>query len=294
MLNVIVSYGVPAGLFALMLIAGTEITVADFARVAKHPRAVVIGTLGQFVVLPPLGLLLTAATAAGSFVSTSILLLSLCPGGAISNSYSYLARCNVSLSATITAAGTLLCLAGIPLWLEIMSGSTALSGLPDVPASRILLQLAIFMVLPMALGMVLLRMRSRFVARYRRTLRWTSLMLVLTILVATAWAVREDMAALARDIVLPATLFILGGMLLGRVLARGMKSEDAPVLVVESAVRNVGVALIIGRSLFDDVSFGRFATFLTGYFLIEIVIMVPYAHFVRTRLERHLAVPAVG
>lgn len=31
------------------------------------------------------------------------MLIALCPGGPISNNYCYLARCNVSLSATITA-----------------------------------------------------------------------------------------------------------------------------------------------------------------------------------------------
>ena len=291
MLHLIVSYAVPAGVFALMLIAGTDITAANFVRVAKHPRAVAIGALGQIVVLPPLGFLVTAATAAGSFISTAVLLLSLCPGGAISNSYSYLARCNVSLSATITAVGTLLCLVSIPLWLEAISGSAAFGvSLPNVLASKILLQLAVFMALPMTLGMTLLGVCPRFVEQRKRALRWTSFAIILAILLATAWAVRDDIATLARDIVVTAALFILGAMLLGRVMAYGMNLEDGPVLVIESAVRNVGVALIIGRGMFDEPSFGKFATFLTGYFVIEIMIMVPYAQVVRARLARRPAV----
>jgi bile acid:Na+ symporter, BASS family len=47
-------------------------------------------------------------------VATAILLIALCSGGPISNNYCYLARCNVSLSATITAVGTVLCLVSIP------------------------------------------------------------------------------------------------------------------------------------------------------------------------------------
>jgi len=291
MLHLIVNYAVPAGLFALMLIAGTEIAAADFVRVVKHPRAIVVGTVGQFVALPLLSLLVTAAIAAGPFISAAVLLLSLCPGGAISNSYCYLARCNVSLSATITAVGTMLCLVGIPLWLWAMCGST-FSSIPNVPASKVLLQLATFMVLPIALGMALLRVCPRFVERRKKALRRTSFTIVLTILLATAWAVRADIAALARDIVLTAALFILGAMLLGRVLAYGLTPEDGPVLVIESAVRNVGVALIVGRDMFDEPSFARFATFLTGYFLIEIVIMIPYAQFVRARLARRPAAQA--
>jgi hypothetical protein len=73
-------------------------------------------------------------------------------------------------------------------------------------------------------------------------------------------------------------------MLLGRLLAFALPPRDAPVLVIESAVRNVGIATIVGRILLDDNDFGNLAGFLTGYFMIEVVIMLAYAQFVRSRL----------
>jgi predicted Na+-dependent transporter len=142
MLKHVVDFGVPIGIFVLMLIAGTEIAVGDFVRLVKHPRPVLIGAFGQMVVLPPLSFLVAVTSAASPFVSTAVLLIALCPGGPISNNYCYLARCDVSLSATITAVGTLLCLAGIPLWLKFMSDSSAFDpGLLYLSASRILVQL---------------------------------------------------------------------------------------------------------------------------------------------------------
>jgi len=68
------------------------------------------------------------------------------------------------------------------------------------------------------------------------------------------------------------------------VMAYGLKAQERPVLVIESAVRNIGVALIVGRGIFDEQSFARFITFLAGYFIVEIVIMIPYTQFVRARL----------
>ena len=73
-------------------------------------------------------------------------------------------------------------------------------------------------------------------------------------------------------------------VLLGRLLAYGLSPTDAPVLVIESAVRNVGIATILGRLLFSPEDFGTFAGFLTGYFIIEILIMLPYAQIVRSRI----------
>jgi hypothetical protein len=56
--------------------------------------------------------------------------------------------------------------------------------------------------------------------------------------------------------------------------------------VIESGVRNIGVALIIGRSILSSESFGMFASFLTGYFIVEVIIMMAYARYQSRRLGR--------
>lgn len=140
------------------------------------------------------------------------------------------------------------------------------------------------MILPMGLGMILARTFPRALERQKVAFRLASFAIIFALLLATGWAVRDQAFTLARDIVPAAALFILGAMLLGQVLAYGMKPEEKPVLVIESAVRNIGVALIIGRGIFDEQSFAKFVAFLTGYFIVEIVVMIPYTQFVRARL----------
>lgn len=285
MLELVVDYGIPFCLFVLMTIVGTELVLTDMKRVAQHPRAVLLGVIGQLIVLPPLVLLIAALTGIGPFLTTSLLLLSLCPGGAISNYYSYLARCNVSLAATITALGTLCSLVSIPIWLAIIGRWTALqSQIVTVPTSTILLQLVLFMVLPLCLGASVRYVLPNLTRQSAVGLRWASLVIVLAILLAAMWSVRGNLYAIAGGIALSATLFILGAMLLGRLLAWGLQPKDTPVLVIESAVRNVSIAALIGRVLFSNEDFGNFAGFLTGYFIIEILIMLPYAQIVRSRL----------
>jgi len=287
MLKHVVDFGVPIGIIVLMLIAGTEMAIGDFVRLMKHPRPVLMGAFGQLVVLPPLSFLVVVTSAVNPFVSTAILLIALSPGGPISNNYCYLARCNVSLSATITAVGTLLCFAAIPLWLKVMSGSSAFDqGLLHSSASKIMAQLMVLMILPIALGMMLVRAFPQLVERQKVAFRLASFAIIFAILFATVWAVRDEVFTLARDIVLAAALFILCAMLLGRVMAYGMKPEERPVLVIEGAVRNIGVALIVGQSIFDEQSFARFVTFLAGYFIVEVIFLIPYTQFVRARLAR--------
>lgn len=287
MLEFMTAYGVPAGVFVLMLITGTEVATYDFRRTAKHPRAVLLGAVGQLVMLAPMTLVVAKMTALAPSIAAALLLLALCPGGAISNYYCYLARCSVSLSATITAIGTLCSLATIPLWLQTLSGFIALNhDMMQVPVWRVLVQLIAFMVVPMAAGMIVRRRFPAIVERNAETFRRVSFAIVLVILALTSWAVRGDIATVAGDIAIAAILFILGAMLLGKIMAYGMAPWEGPVLVIESAVRNIGVALIIGRNLLGDQAFGAFASFLTVYFTLEMVIMLGYSHFVRTRLGR--------
>lgn len=280
----VVDYGIPLGLFVLMMIVGTELKPDELRRVVQRPRAALLAVIGQLIVLPPLVIAIAAIVGLPAFLATSLLLLSLCPGGAISNTYSYLARCNVSLAATITTAGTVCSLLSIPAWLAIVARWTAGGhGFVTVPAATILTQLLLFMVLPLCLGFVLRRRWPDLIRRSSVRLRWTSLAIVLVILLAAAWSVREGLYVLAGRIAVSATLFIAGAMLLGWMLAYGLPPNDRPVLVIESAVRNVGVATILGRILLRNEDFGNFAGFLTGYFIIEVLIMLPYAQFVRSR-----------
>lgn len=121
MLQFLADLAVPGCLFLLMLIAGTEILHDDFLDLPNNSRSIIIGALCPLIVLPPVVLAISALVSPLPVVAAGLLLLSLSPNGGISNSYCYLARCNVLLSAAITAAGTLLCLVTIPIWLRLLT-----------------------------------------------------------------------------------------------------------------------------------------------------------------------------
>jgi BASS family bile acid:Na+ symporter len=276
-LQFLVDYGVPINLLMLMFVAGTEIRAADFRALRRDPSPAVIGAIGQLALLPPIALAIVNSLQLHPTVAMGTLILSLCPGGGISNTYSYLARCNVLLSAMITTIGTLVSLVTIPLWLGILPAMPGTRDLHAVPAVIIIAQLLAFMVLPLGLGIITRHWQAEWIERVAPTLRRISTIMILVILVAAIATVGRDLLALAREIVMTATLFILSAMLLGSALAIRMSHYDGPVVVIESGVRNVGVALILGSALLDPKDFGLFASFVSGYFVVEIVIMLTYA-----------------
>lgn len=286
MLQFLADTAVPACLFLLMLVAGTQVTRADVQRLSGNIRAVLLGSAGQLLVLPGIAFAISAALSPPPPVAAGLLLLSLSPGGGISNSYCYLARCNVLLSATITAAGTVLCLATIPAWLALLPNVPGLSvDLLDVPTATIFVQLLLLMVLPLAIGMRVRRAYPQKAANAEKMLRWLSIGVVALILVAAVATVRDELAGLLSDIGLSATLFIVAAMMVGWLLGHGLGSRDRPVLVIEAGVRNVGVALLLGGTMLATDAFGILASFITGYFVVEVIILMAYARHKARRLE---------
>lgn len=286
MLHILTEYAVPACLFILMLIAGTEINVAGFIHLHRNIRAVLLGAVGQLLTLPLTVLVIHAVISLHPVVSLGTLLLSLCPNGGISNYYVYLARCNIPLSATITAAGTLASLITIPLWLQILPNlSEVASEFAGVPAKTVLAQLTALMVLPMTIGMLLRHKFSERIERAAKLLRGFLIVVVMLVLAFAIGTVAMQLVGYVGDIILASILFIACGMLLGWGLGYGLAARDRPVLAIEGGVRNVAVALIMGNAMLSKDNFGVFASFLTGYFIIEMIVMLAYARYQARQLN---------
>ena len=262
-----------------MLIVGLELTPADFRRVARYPRTIVIVTLGQIVLLPVLALLVAELFALPRQLAVAILLLAFSPGGAISNYYTSLAGRNVALSVTLTAVSTLFSLVSIPIAAVIYLDFIGLGGEQlSLPISTIIPQLLLFVVTPVILGMGIGHSLGDRVSRWAAKLRKASLGLVAALLLVTLWTVRDAVSASLVEIAVTATLFTGGAMLMGTLIARAVPASDREVVVIECAVRNIPVAVLLGNNVMES---ANYVGFLAAYFFIEVALMVPYALFTR-------------
>ena len=282
MLAVLIDVGVPICAILLMFIAGTEIRVGSLAALRQSPRAVVTGSLGQLLITPAVGLAVVYAAAPAKPVAACVMLLSVCPGGGISTYYTYIARANVALSALITALSTILSLFTIPAWLALLSHvGLAFLGIAQVPATQVLAQLFVFMVLPITAGAIMQRRNPEFIARHGPQLRRLSIAVISIVLVLSGISMATHIGAVAQDIATTSTMFIILAMGAAQITAIGIPAYERHAVVIESAVRNIAVALLLGKSLLDSSGLPILAAFLTGYFLIELVIILGYASVVQ-------------
>lgn len=115
----------------IMFGMGLTLTAADFKIIATHPKAVIVGVVAQFVIMPLTAWLLAVVFQLPPEIAVGVILVGCCPGGTASNVMTFLARGNVALSVAVTSVSTLLAPLLTPAifyllahqWLEISAAS---------------------------------------------------------------------------------------------------------------------------------------------------------------------------
>src|SRR5690606_24863060 len=100
----------PLALGVIMFGLGLGLSVDDFRRVARYPRAVLTGLVLQTAVLPWVALGLALLFRLPPELAVGLMLLAASRGGATANIYSHLAHGDVALNITLSAINSLLCL----------------------------------------------------------------------------------------------------------------------------------------------------------------------------------------
>jgi bile acid:Na+ symporter, BASS family len=102
---------------------GTQMSVKDFAGVAKSPRGVFVGIVCHFSVMPLVGLALTRIFRFPPEIAAGVILIGSCSSGLASNVMAFMAKSNLALSVTVTAITTMIAPIMTPLWMKWLAGT---------------------------------------------------------------------------------------------------------------------------------------------------------------------------
>jgi BASS family bile acid:Na+ symporter len=103
MFQTITQVALPIAIILIMIGVGLSLVPADFKRIFQQPKAFWVGAVCQMIFLPLIAIAVIALTGLEGELAIGLFILSLCPGGATSNVYSYLAKADVGLSVSLTA-----------------------------------------------------------------------------------------------------------------------------------------------------------------------------------------------
>ena len=249
-----------AVLATMVYTVSLELRAEDFRYVARHPLAVGIGLLAQFVLLPGATLLLTLVLDLPPATEAAMMLVAACPGGALSNVVTAFGRGNLALSLSISAVSSLAALLLTPLNFTLMIAANpetaAWAREIKVDPAELMLSLVLLLAVPMSAAMLTTRNAPALAARIRKPLaRLSAVALGAFILFAAAAQWNVFFGALGRTLPLVALQNGLGLLLgyLGALAAR-LAVADRRAVMIEAGMQNSGLALgIIAAQFGSDV-----------------------------------------
>lgn len=155
----LLSVFLPLALGIIMLGLGLSLTLADFTRVVKYPKPVLVGLFCQLLLLPVACFLMVQAFGLAPALAVGMMLLAASPGGTSANLYSHLAHGDVALNITLTAVNSVVAVLTMPFIVNLslvyfMEGDQAI----PLQFAKVVQVFAIVLG-PVAIGMFL---RSRF------------------------------------------------------------------------------------------------------------------------------------
>jgi bile acid:Na+ symporter, BASS family len=233
-----------------------DIRAADFRRVREIPRAVGIGLVAQFALLPAVAWALTMALRPQPSIALGLILVACCPGGNVSNFMTHYARGNAALSVTMTAFSTLGALVLTPLnlafWGALNPDTRALLREIAMDPVDMLLTVATLLVVPALLGMAVAARWPAFAARARAPFRVASLVAFGGFVLLALAANWQYFLGHTHRVLLAVFLLNALGLSLGyaAAAAAGLREPDRRAVSIEVGIQNSGLGLILVFNFF--------------------------------------------
>ncbi|MBD2164559.1 bile acid:sodium symporter family protein [Calothrix membranacea FACHB-236] len=117
------SGNISTALGVVMLGMGLTITLEQLKSLRNAGRALILGVLLQFTIMPLLGWLAATVLQLPPMLALGVILVGASPGGTASEVITFLARGDVSLSVALTTASTLISPIMTPTWIWLLSSN---------------------------------------------------------------------------------------------------------------------------------------------------------------------------
>ena len=159
-------------LIVLMFLLGIDLDRTAFAGVRRQPKAVLLGMLGQLVLLPIIAFGVAWALNLPPVYFMGLVLVACCPGGSSSNVFSMLAKGDVALSVTLTALSSIITLFTLPVIMEFVTRFVSdMSEMQiTLPVGKLLVQNIVLLFVPLIAGSLFRHFLPAVAARVGRVL----------------------------------------------------------------------------------------------------------------------------
>ena len=253
--SALTTIGLPVALGIIMLGLGLSLTVADFARVLKQPKAVLIALLCQLVLLPAICFGLVLAFQLPPILAVGMMMLAASPGGTTANLYSHLFRGDIALNISLTAVNSVIAVITLPLItnfaIAYFQPFDDRLGLQWAKA----LEVFAIVLLPVALGMLIRRFRPAFADGMDKPVRIASVIILIVVIAGAVASNWDLLVANFTQLALITVLFCLISLTIGFLIPRWLRvgRRQAIATSFEIGIHNATLAIVIAQSVLGSV-----------------------------------------
>jgi BASS family bile acid:Na+ symporter len=275
-------------LIVLMFLLGIDLNKKAFLDVVKNPKAVVLGLIGQIVLLPMLAFAVAWVLDLPAVYFMGLVLVACCPGGSSSNVFSMLAKGDVALSVTLTALSSVITLFTLPIIMEFVASavSNMLGMQIHLPIGKLLVQNLLLLFVPMLLGSLFKHYFSVAAEKVKKVLSKVAFPALMTLALVFFYQYKNEILENFALLGLSAAVLILVAMLCSSGISRMGKFTDAVrrTIVIEVGMQNAAQAIAIASSPFIFNS-GEMALPAIIYALLMNIMLLTYVSCIRLKLK---------
>ncbi|GAA4431896.1 bile acid:sodium symporter family protein [Actinokineospora soli] len=240
----------PIALAIIMFGLGLHLTVADFTRVAKVPKAALLALATQVLVLPAVCLGLVLLFDLEPLLAVGMMLLAASPGGTTANIFSHLAGGDVALNITLTAINSVLAVVTLPIVVNLAIAGFLEEGTSIGLQPAKMLQVFAIVLVPVAIGMAVRKRWPAFADRMARPVKIASIAVLVLVIAGAIIAERENVLDYLGDVGLVSLLLVLSSLGLGYAVPRLARVEPRQAIAssFEVGIHNSALAITIALS----------------------------------------------
>ncbi len=241
----------PLALGIIMLGLGLSLTLEDFKRVARYPKAVTVALICQMFLLPVICFFLVKLSGLSPELGVGLMLLAASPGGPTANLYSHLSKGDVALNISLTAVNSLLTLFTLPLIVNFSLGYFLDSDQYVPMQFKKIVEVFAVVLVPVALGMLIKSKAPGFASRMDKPVKIASAIVLVIIIASITIRERQMLMDYAGILGAPVLLFNILSMAVGYYIPRlvNVEKRQAIAIGMEIGIHNGTLAIYIALSV---------------------------------------------
>jgi len=252
--SALTTVGLPLALAIIMFGLGLDLTIGDFKRVGRAPRAVGVALACQILLLPAICFGLVVLFDLPALLGIGMLLLAASPGGTTANLFSHLFRGDVALNITLTAINTVIAVVTLPLITGFAIAWFDRQDDVSMPLVEIVKVFALILV-PVGIGMLVNDRAPGFARRMDKPVRIGSAVILAILVLGILLDQLENVGDYLADVGLIAALFCAISLLVGYFVPKafGVTGPQAIASSMEVGVHNATLAIFVAVEVLDEV-----------------------------------------